>query len=97
VITTKFNIAAVTDILTNQHFRYVFPDIFPQDPLEKFFGQARQQFCGNFYIDIGNVLAAPKVQQLHPLMELFVVAKDDAQRTCIHCTEILDDEDLELI
>jgi len=96
-VTTKFNIAAATDLLSTHHFRYVLPAIFSQDPLEKFFGQARQQFGGNFYIDIVDVLAAAKVQQLHPLLKLDIVPKDDAQRTCIHCTEILDDEDLELI
>jgi len=64
VVTTKFNIAASTDLLTNHHFRYVLPAIFSQDPLEKFFGQARQRFGGNFYIDIGDFLAAAKVQRL---------------------------------
>jgi len=48
-------------------------------------------------MDIGDVLAAAKVQKLHPLLELDIVPNEDAQRTCIHCTKILDDKDLELI
>jgi len=48
VVTTKFNIAVATDLLTNQHFRYFLPAKLSWDPLERFFGQARQLFSGNF-------------------------------------------------
>jgi hypothetical protein len=97
LVTTKFNIAAATKLLTDHHFQYVLPAVFSQDPLEKFFGQARQRFGGNFYIDIGDVLAAAKVQRLHQLMKLDIVPNDDAQRTCISCTATPDEEDLELL
>ena len=68
LVTTKFNIAAATRLLTDHHLRYILPAVFSQDPLEKFFGQVRQRFGGNFYIDIGDVLAAAKVQRLHQLL-----------------------------
>jgi hypothetical protein len=73
VITTKFNIAATTDLLRDHHFRYVLPDVFSQDPLMKFFGQARQRFGGNFYIDIEDVIATAKVQRLHQSLKLDII------------------------
>jgi len=97
LVTTRFNIAAATELLINQHFRYVLSAVFSQDPLEKFFGQARQRFGGNFYIDIGDVLAAAKVQRLHQLLKLDIIPKDDSQRTCRMCTATLDEQDLELL
>jgi hypothetical protein len=95
--TTKFNIAAATDLLTEHSFRYVLPAVFSQDPLEKFFGQARQRFGGNFYIDIGDVIAAAKVQRLHQLLKLDIIPKDDVQRTCSNCTATPDEQDLDLL
>lgn len=86
VVTTKFNIAAATKLLSDYHFSYVLPAVFSQDPLEKFFGQARQRFGGNFYIDICDVIAAAKVQRLHQLLKLDIIPKYDAQRTCTSCT-----------
>jgi len=97
VVTTQFNIAAATKLLTDHHFRYVLPAVFSQDPLEKFFGQARQRFGGNFYIDIGDVIAAAKVQRLHQLLKLDIIPKDDAQRTCSNCTATPDEQDLEML
>ncbi|ESO04058.1 hypothetical protein HELRODRAFT_173132 [Helobdella robusta] len=44
VVTTKFNIAASTELLSDHNFRYVLPAVFSQDPREKFFRQARQRF-----------------------------------------------------
>lgn len=97
VVTTKFNIAAATELLRDHHFRYVLPAVFSQDPLEKFFGQARQRFGGNFYIDIGDVVAAAKVQRLHQLLKLDLIPNDDAQLTCSSCSATPDDQDLELL
>jgi len=98
VITTKFNIAAATKLLADHHFRYVLPAVFSQDPLEKFFGQARQRFGGNFYIDIGDVLAAAKVQRLHQLLKLDVIPKNDVQSLCASCKCTVPDEpDLEIL
>jgi len=82
VVTTEFNVAAAMKLLKDHHFRYVLPAFFSQDPLEKFFGQARQRFGGNFYIDVGDVLAAAKVQRFHQLLKLDIIFEDDAQRTC---------------
>lgn len=59
-VTTKFSIAAATYLLTYHNLKYVLPAVFSQDPLEKFFGQARQRNGGNFYIDIVDVLSQPK-------------------------------------
>ena len=97
VVATKFNIAAATELLTDHHFSYVLPAVFSQDPLEKFFGQARQRFGGNFYIDIGDVIAAAKVQRLHQLLKLDIIPKDDAQRTCSKCTATPDELDLQML
>lgn len=97
LVTTRFNIAAATELLINHHFRYVLSAVFSQDPLEKFFGQARQRFGGNFYIDIGDVLAAAKVQRLHQLLKLDIIPKDDSRRTCTMCTTTPDEQDLELL
>ena len=97
MVTTKFNIAAATELLTDHHFHYVLPAVFSQDPLEKFFGQARQRYGGNFYIDIVDVVAAAKVQRLHQLLKLDIIPKDDAQRTCSSCTAIPNEQDLEIL
>ena len=97
VVTTKFNIAAATELLIDHHFSYVLPAVFSQDPLEKFFGQARQRFGGNFYIDISDVLAAVKVQRLHQLLKLDIIPKDDTKRTCGNCTATPDEQDLEML
>jgi hypothetical protein len=97
VLTTKFNIAAATDLLSKHHFKYVLPAVFSQDPLEKFFGQARQRFGGNFYIDISDVIAASKVQRLHQLLKLDIIPKNDAKRTCACCTATPDELDLEIL
>ena len=60
LITTKFNIATATELLTVHHFRYVLPAVFTQEFLEKFFGQARQQYGGNFILTSGMLLLQPK-------------------------------------
>jgi len=82
---------------SDYHFSYVLPAVFSQDPLEKFFGQARQRFGGNFYIDICDVIAAAKVQRLHQLLKLDIIPKDNAQRTCTSCTATPDEQDLEML
>jgi len=41
VVTTKFNIAAATELLTDHNFIYVFLAVFSQYLQEKFFWQAR--------------------------------------------------------
>ena len=48
IVTTKSSIAAATYLLAHHHFEFVLPAVFSQDPLEKFFGQARQRHGGNF-------------------------------------------------
>ena len=77
-------------------FRYVLSAVFSQDPLEKFFGQARQRCGGNFYIDIGDVLAAAKVQRLHQLLQQDVLPERDiAGAICPLCTSEVDSQDIE--
>jgi hypothetical protein len=88
---------AATELLSDHHFSYFLPAVFSQDLLEKFFGQARQRFGGNFYIDIGDVIAAAKVQRLHQLLKLDIIPKDDAQRTCSNCTATPEEQDLEVL
>jgi hypothetical protein len=97
VVTTKFNLPAATELLSAHHFSYFLPAVFSQDPLEKFFGQARQRFGGNFYIDISDVMAAAKVQRLHQLLKLDIIPKYDAKRTCSECTATPVEQDLEML
>jgi len=61
--------------------RYVFPALFSQDLLEKFFGQARQRCGGNFYIDVSDVICAAKVQRLYQLLKDDVV--DRAEKMAV--------------
>jgi hypothetical protein len=72
-------------------FRYVLPATFSQDPLEKFFGQARQRCGGNFYIDIGDVLATAKVQCLRQLVKLEVTPTALTDHHCQNCSRDIDD------
>ena len=93
--TTKFNIAAATILLTDYHFQYIVPSIFSQDPLENFFGQARQRCRGNFYIDIADVVAAAKVPKLHQLLKLDILSELNTDYQCKQFTQPLDDTDLQ--
>ena len=97
VTTTRYNIDAAKHLLENYDFTYILPAVFSQDPLEKIFGQARQHCGGNFYIDIGDVQAASKVQQLHQLLKHDIVPDDIHKMSCEFCTSVTDDEDLHLI
>jgi len=97
VVTTKFNIAAATELLTDHNFSYVILAVFSHYPLEKFFGQARQRFGGKFYIDVSGAVADAKVQRLHQLLKLDIIPKDDAQRTCSSCTATPDEQELEML
>ena len=58
-----------------------------QSPLEKFFGQARQRKGGNFYIDIGDVIAAAKVQDLHQLVKADIIPNEVISNNCEICKE----------
>ena len=60
--TTVYNIQASKYLFEKFSFDYILSAVFSQDPLEKFFGQARQRSGGNFYIDIFDVLAVTKMQ-----------------------------------
>ena len=99
--TTKYNIATAEMLLSDHHFQYVLPASFGQDPLEKFFGNARQRCGGNFYIDITDVLAAAKVQRLHQLAQFDLFNQDYKHYSKVNiraiCEKTLDDVDLECI
>lgn len=73
------------------------PAVFSQDPLEKFFGQARQRCGGNFYIDVGDVLAAAKVQRLHQMLKRNMLPQPKTELPCSYCTKAVDQLDLELL
>ena len=70
VLTTENNIEAAKHLLENHHFNYILPAVNSQDPVEKFFGQARQRCGGNFYIDIVDVMGVAKMQVLHQLLNI---------------------------
>jgi hypothetical protein len=72
--------------------------VFSQDPLEKFFGQARQRCGGNFYIDVADILSAAKVQRLHQLIKHDVVNRAGPKPSmCEYCELTIDARDLELV
>ena len=48
-------------------------------------------------LDIGDVVAAAKVQRLHQLLKLDIIPNDDAQRTCSSCSATPDEQHLELM
>ena len=79
IVTTKSSIAAATYLLAHHHFEFVLPAVFSQDPLEKFFGQARQGHDVNFYIDVGDVISAGKVQRLHQMLKYNVIPQGCGQ------------------
>ena len=99
LVTTENNVLAAKYLLENYAFSYILPAIWSQDPVEKFFGQARQRFGGNFYIDVCDVLAAGRCQRLHQMMKWDIVPQDDGfiDPVCSYCTLELDDNDLEVL
>ena len=68
LITTKNNVLASKKLIESHGFEYVLSAIFSQNPIEKFFGQARQRVGGNFYIDIGDVIASAKINHFSTIV-----------------------------
>ena len=77
LVATDTNIRAAKMLIETHEFEYVIPAVFSQNPLEKFFGQCRQRVGGNFYIDIGDVIASAKAQHLHQLLKYDIVPVGD--------------------
>ena len=67
VLSTRVNIEAAEWLLTQHNFTDVLPGVFPDEALEKFFGQSRQRNGGNFYVDIVDIKAAAETKNLHAL------------------------------
>ena len=98
IVTTKNNILAAKFLLENYNFKYVLPAIWSQNPIEKFFGQARQRFGGNFYIDIVDVMAAAKAQHLHQLMKYDIIPEEsEGICKCDLCDTLVEWTDEELL
>ena len=97
VITTINNIAASKYLLENYDFQYILPPIFSQDPLERFFGKVRQRCGGNFYIDIGDVMSAGKIQHIHQLVKYDIIPHGTAGRTCSVCDLDIQETDIQLL
>ena len=95
-VATKSSIAAATYMLAHHHFEFVLPTVFSQDPLEKFFGQARQRHGGNIYIDVGDHISAGRAQSLHQMLKYNVIPQGCEEWKCSYCTApiILQDVDL---
>ena len=68
ISTIGTNIKAGLFLLSEMNFKYVSQAVFADEVLEKFFGQRRQRSGGNFYIDIGDVMASAKAFNLHNLL-----------------------------
>ena len=95
ITTTKTNIEAATFLLSEMNFKYVLQAVFADEALEKFFGQTRQRSGGNFYIDVGDVMAAAKTFNLHNLLKNDLLPAESAQSNCLACTADLDENDLD--
>ena len=99
VVTTRNSIAAANHLFQNHGFQYVLPAVFSTNPLEKFFGIARQRKGGNFYIDVIDVIAAAKTQRLHQLVKRNILPEANADSTpnCLICTANIEEDDINLI
>ena len=99
LITTKYNVLASKKLIESHCFEYVLPAIYSQNPIEKFFGQARQRVGGNFYIDIGDVIASAKAQHLHQLLKYDIIpdCESSAVVHCVLCASTVKSTDLEVI
>ena len=75
------------------------PAVFSTNPLEKFFGNAKQRKGGNFYIVIIDVIAAAKAQHLHQLVKHNILpdANIESKRNCLICEANIEDDDVNLI
>ena len=96
-VTTEYNIEAAIYLLEKYSFSYILSAIFSQDPLEKFFGQARQRCGGNFYIDIVDVLAVAKMQILHQLLKHDLLPDACHSLKCPSCTEEVNPDDVDIV
>ena len=98
MVTTKNALSAANHLLQNYDFQYVLPAVFPQNPLEKAFGQTRQRIGGNFYIDINDVISAAKAQRLHQFIKNDIVPVDsEVKNICPYCDFNVTDDDLNLV
>ena len=99
LVATDTNIRAAKMLIETHEFEYVIPAVFSQNPLETFFGQCRQRVGGNFYIDIGDVIASAKAQHLHQLLKYDIAPVGDGCDAvqCQLCNAAVDTNDLELI
>ena len=99
VFTTKHVVSATNYLFQNYDFRYVLPAVFSQNPLEKFFWQARQRVGGNFYIDVNDVLSAAKAQRLHQFIKNDIIPQGEISKNfCIYSDNfVIPEEDLNLL
>ena len=90
---------ATNYLFQNYDFQYVLPAVFSQNPLEKFFGQARQRVGGNFYIDVNDVLSAAKAQRLHQFIKNDIIPEGEIiTNFCTYCDNfVIPEEDLNLL
>ena len=98
-ITTAAVIKASEYLLENHDFQYILPAVFSQDPVEKFFGYARQRCGGSFYIDIVDVLAVAKIQQMHQVVKYGIIPEthEVQNNQCTACTQVILSEDVDLV
>ena len=97
IISTKSIVEAATVLLTTEGFQYVLPAVFADEVLEKFFGNTRMRFSGNFYIDYVDIVASARVVNLHAMLKLDLLPDKDTtpHLTCDHCSQCPSDDDVE--
>ena len=97
IVSTRSNVEAATLLLTTEKFNYVLPAVFADEVLEKFFGNTRMRFSGNFYIDYVDVIASARVVNLHAMLKYDLLPNKNTTSAidCVHCSEYPSDDDIE--
>ena len=72
IVRTNYSIAAVDHLFQHHGFQYVLPALFSTNPLEEFFGTARQRVGGNFCIHVLDIISAAKADFLNSRVCLFL-------------------------
>lgn len=98
VVTTSNNIAEAIYLFESRNFELVLLAVLSQDSQKMFFLQAKEGYCGNFYIEIVNVTATEKVQHLRQLIKHSIVLVEDHQKNDFPvCTQEINKNDLDIL
>ena len=97
IITTSMGIGATYHLLTEMKFSYVLQAIFPDEILKKFFCQSWLKIWGNFHIDIVDITAAAKTDNLHNLLKDDLLLVGNNESGFSSCMDSVKDDYLEIL